>query len=542
MALNNIILRSTANAPLVTKFAELTYAELDNNFIQIYEYLTQMNNGSALEPWSVSTNYSGVRYVSYDGNIYKLIAASSTGEVPVSFPAVWELTSIGALVHIQGTDQALDLGGANEVTAPELFDVVNNQVISVTLVGFNTAVNNSLLIPNRIYKITNLVSAGFSGISQFEPTLYIYAVSNKSYDNIGLFTMLVPKSDAWNNFGVYSVGNVAQYDGYVYENLTGNNVNDQPPPADTVNWILRTNVSYYETKSFGNAKFTNLGGSIQLVTCEDEFGNVYSGNDIVTGQTLPNNNSYCNNICLDSSSSIGHLGRIANANEVCNNIFLNNSEVEIQYGASLGGTLQAFKNNYLDNSKIIINGDNVRGDIFNVHLTNTILELPDGLPQVELLANLKCDFGVQQSITIKGSIGAPISGHVSESGSTVASTYDITGVSPEFDPDGLNGRSDIVGDYQCIMTSGNERIAIITKIGSLFPIKVRCVTDSSTLEIETTPVGGLFEGAIVQGQYDLTIVGGVITLDGTYGDYVVLEPAYITGYKVWRVKEINVVA
>ena len=78
MALNDIILRSSSHSPLTTKGSELTYGELDGNFIELYDYLIAMNSDSGIAPYDNTATYNGTEYVSYNGNIYVHISATST--------------------------------------------------------------------------------------------------------------------------------------------------------------------------------------------------------------------------------------------------------------------------------------------------------------------------------------------------------------------------------------------------------------------------------------------------------------------------------
>ncbi len=116
-----IILRQETNADLTTKGAELTFQELDENFIFIYEDLKALSGSSNLPAWVVSTTYSQNVVVSYDGLIWKYVNASpSAGVVPGSDPLFWVQLAPTELTHVQNSDTKLAEGTADEVSAFEI--------------------------------------------------------------------------------------------------------------------------------------------------------------------------------------------------------------------------------------------------------------------------------------------------------------------------------------------------------------------------------------------------------------------------------------
>lgn len=144
MALQDLILRSEAHPPLTTKGSELTYAELDGNFIELYDYLSAMNSGSEIAPYDNGATYTGTDYVSYNGNIYVHISpTSTTGVFPDTDPTKWQLTSIGALAHQKDKDSFLAFGSASQVGATDIYDILNNQVINKTYADFNIEIGDS---------------------------------------------------------------------------------------------------------------------------------------------------------------------------------------------------------------------------------------------------------------------------------------------------------------------------------------------------------------------------------------------------------------
>lgn len=527
MALNNIVLRSTPNPPLVTQFAELTYAQVDNNWIEIYNYLTAMNNGSSLNPWSIATTYSGTTYVSYAGNIYKLIAPSSTGEVPVSFPAVWELTSIGALAHIQNTDTKLDDGGSYEVTAQELYDIVNNQIINITYAGFIALLGN--LIPNRIYQITDTASVGFGSITTLQPKFYIYSLGGREYSNVGLLKMYVPNVENWRNDGTYPIGYYVKFDGYVYENLTGSNNSNLSPASDGVNWIFVPVGPQYSIKSF-DCDWRDDSGNIEILRAKDWRGNIYSHEDIVNGCIFEDNYIYRSNIVLDSESNINQLTRLHTAGTISGNILMNGSEFFFDVGGSLTIWSGEIKNNILDNATITCNVDNNNGDIVNCRFQNVDVNFPNG--NDNLLLDLDIKFSNKKTINIINDT-ALIQGQINDKYSTVECALDISTMPAlTLDIDSFIPYSDVFGVYYLITTATKN---VYTLLKGAMPCKeITLKIDSGStgnVVINTTP-------AVSLGANDL-IVGSQAsyTLRADYNESVTLVRTNVLGWKVWQVIE-----
>lgn len=116
------------------KGSELTYAELDGNFILIYDWLKALGSGANLTPYDAGTTYADTppTYVSYGGNIYHYINGTpSSGVTPGTDPLTWELVTIGGIAHVQNTDTYLDLGGATQVSSLEVFNAVHPLVKTV---------------------------------------------------------------------------------------------------------------------------------------------------------------------------------------------------------------------------------------------------------------------------------------------------------------------------------------------------------------------------------------------------------------------------
>lgn len=142
---DNLILRQETNAPNTTKGAELTFEELDNNFIFIYEDLKALQGSGALPAWVVSTTYSLNTVVSFDGFIWKYVNASpSAGVVPGSDPLFWVQMVPAELTHLQNSDTKLAEGTADEVTALEIRSFLDAAVSGVNIGNSDLTLTDSV--------------------------------------------------------------------------------------------------------------------------------------------------------------------------------------------------------------------------------------------------------------------------------------------------------------------------------------------------------------------------------------------------------------
>ncbi len=116
------------------KGSDLTYAELDNNFIILYDWIKAMGSGGNLSPYNAGTTYANTppTYVSYNGNIWHYINGTpASGITPGTDPLTWEQVTLGALAHVQNTDQYIDLGGPSQASALEIYNSIHPLVKTV---------------------------------------------------------------------------------------------------------------------------------------------------------------------------------------------------------------------------------------------------------------------------------------------------------------------------------------------------------------------------------------------------------------------------
>lgn len=123
--IEDIILRTTSNPPLTTKGSELTWVELDNNFIKIYNALVAQYISSYIPAYDGGATYDDVvnNYAFYGNKIYKwqnAIAGNTTPGTGGDWSVVWA----AELAHRKNSDTILDEGGDNEVTAETINEVL----------------------------------------------------------------------------------------------------------------------------------------------------------------------------------------------------------------------------------------------------------------------------------------------------------------------------------------------------------------------------------------------------------------------------------
>lgn len=140
-----IILREETNPDLTTKSAELTFQELDTNFILIYEDLKALSGSGALPAWEELTTYSLNVVISYDGLIWKYVNSTpSAGVVPGSDPLFWVQLAPTELTHVQNSDTKLAEGTADEVTAFEIRSFLDAAVSGVNIGNTDLTLTDSV--------------------------------------------------------------------------------------------------------------------------------------------------------------------------------------------------------------------------------------------------------------------------------------------------------------------------------------------------------------------------------------------------------------
>lgn len=529
MALQDLILRSESHSPLTTKGSELTYAELDGNFIELYDYLSAMNSGSGIAPYDNGTTYSGTEYVSYNGNIYVHISATSTtGVLPDSDITKWALTSIGALAHQQNKDSYLAFGSASQVSAVDLYDILNNQTINITYANFLTAKNSGTLKPNRLYCITNTNSFLDTGVyTNSQIKLYIRTISNSQYSAKGFISFVAPKYDSFSVYDytyAYLVGDKVGYGLFVYE-CTNATSNGDTPNNDVSNWTIKSYLSFpaYYTIKYFDVEWNDVGGTIYVNKVIDNFNNTFGANDFGNGniasfQQIANNDidttSYFNNIC-------------GFANGVYSNKLINQSFINTKGGY----TSNSIANNFLNKSSITCD-EFILGNIDQLNLVKTNIIIPNG-DFVGTFTKLNIQFADNTTLYVDANTFA--GGYMNEKGSNITAQIDITGLGATIDLDNLLNYADIYGVFE--MDCNADMIEVLLKANYYCPIIIKPITAHQYLTIKLYNVASAINNNLVSSDYS-----GNIDLYTDNGDYAVLEKINIDGVDLWNVTYINKIA
>jgi hypothetical protein len=519
MALEDILLRVVTHPTLSAKGTELSYEELDGNFVEIYDYLAAMNSGSGLEPYNNSTAYSGTVYVSYNGNIYKHISlTTTTGVIPTSDPTKWELTSIGELAHVQGTDAWLDYGGAYQVSAQQIYELINNQVIPIETGAFIALVNSKDLLPNVIYFLTDYTRDG----------LFIHSIGGNRWSQNATLLLLRPDNSVapvWISGGTYAVNAKVTWDGRVYKNLTG--TNSGKPDTDGVRWQVQSPslLNGYKHVLF-EARLVLQSGTITIVSARDsELGNEYSTIDMLYDilGTIQDNTSSIYNVACPNSSIVqaSRLSGIVATNK------LTNSSFGFELGGELGGS--GISNNILLGSVILSQGK-FDGTIENSTLLNTELSFPDGADSSLAIQGSRFYFSGRTALRIRANAGTISAVDCDNHGSNAEDTIDISGASSILLDD--NGYPDVYGVINLTSTNSSENISKIENGANIFPLIIKPEAGLLVNIGVVTPSGVSSDGEIIGNS------ATSFSLNGDNGDYMVVYTRTIGAYTVYQVERI----
>lgn len=518
--IDGFLLRTTSHPDLTTKGSELTHAEGDTVFITIYDFLKDMISGAALAPYNAGTTYTGTQYVSYGGNIYVHISGSpSTGVTPGTNPAVWELSSVGALMHVRNQDTHLAYGTASQVSAVDLYELLNNQTIQVTQAELVTAITSATIVPNRVYEITDL--------SYTSATLYLFSSSVRSLSNRGVLIMRVAdpaQAGPWSPTATYAVNDYVSCSSYgleVYKNLTGSNNPNTPPSGDGVNWQQQNKLlSSKYMWSFWDAQITiDIGGSsVSIENLTDKYGNQTGRVTIAPDPFLEDGTRYANQ--CDGGSSITGLQTLVGD---CHSNTLIQSSV-----GSIGGD-GSFYSNALNKAAITFS-DTLDGSFRNNVVDGCSLVFTGGIISGVIIAGSKFLFTALQTVNVRATTalsGKTISAYGSDAQDTIvmsgATTVNLA----------LNGVPDVFGEIILSSVNATETVNTFSNGARLFPIKIMPET-GLTVTLNCTAY------ASVSAHGQVIAPSASYALNGSKGDYVILEPVTVGLYNVYRVKSSSI--
>lgn len=512
-----VVLRTTADADLTTVNRELTFAEGDAFRIAVKDFFKELVSGAGLEPYNAGTTYTGTYYVSYNGNMYVHVGASpSTGITPGTNPAIWEQVSIGQLAHPQNSDQYLDENGANEVSAADLYELLNNQTIDITSAAFEVLRAAGTLKANRYYKITDVGSV---------TSLFVHTSGGSDFPRTGLAVLRLPITTGqspWIRSGSYALNDYATYRNLVYRNSTGTNTATSPD-SDGVNWTPQSPSGARYESVYMFCKFNYSAGFTVLELHDTDLNNTISYTMLLTGSYVRRESNNANNI----SDYLSDIDASEFSGLFANNVFVGSS-VALPSG---DGATVGFSSNKLIGSQIN-SSDDVDGEIQGNIITGTILTLTDGLLAAADIKNSVITLPSGSELEVRDDI--VIDGvKIDSQGSTAQDTIVMTGLTVV--PLDTNGYPDIYGEFIMSSTNATETVTRFTnRAHTYFPIKI-APESGLTLTITGTAHGSLASAGQVIGS------AASYVLNGSKGDYVILEPVTAGGFAVWRVIESSII-
>lgn len=510
----------TAEGYSAPKGAELTWEELDDNLKMLADAInTALNGGGNVQPYDNGTAYTNTLpdYVTYGGNLWKCLVSSVTGVIPGTDPTKWELSSAGSLTHQQNTDTILAAGTANQVTAAEIREMLSYQLILITGGVFALTSNIGALKTNRIYKITDS-----------DPVLYIHSFGGYVWNKRGVAMIRTPlviniwKGDAYG--GAYVATQRVNYDGYVYQNLTGVNT-DTPPPADSTNWqILATTTSAYKDSYFDVDLIYQDGGIYPIYYRDHYNGNKFN---YVAGyaRSFPkiDANNSINEMDYNSGIDVGNVNAVVSGNKLSNRSVL-------QIGPNSEGTGGGISSNVLINAGIISPGG-VGGEITGNKIENANINFDDGLDGAGFFINNGVAF--PKRIDLNARALCQIDGEtINEDGSTAEDQIAAPAGSCDLEQ---NGANDLYGVYWFAGTSGS--VNNVSGFKNYFPVKIECREPGEKLSVEITSAGSATTGSLVSNVQ----TPGTYDLEADNGDYLkIIEEIIVRGSVCYLVEIVKI--
>lgn len=503
----DMLLRVVSHPPLATKGAALTHPELDGNLIALYDAIKAMNSGSGIAPYDGGKTYTGVAYVSYNGNIYKHISGTpTTGIDPDSDPAKWELTSIGELSHVAGTDQYLDFGGDYQVSAQQISLLLTESYNFVTKTKFAQLVNGSDLRRGAMYVISNY-GAGIQ--------LVVIAGSYDTVHPSGILFTVCPDVDIVSNWSqsLSYVGNeLVQWDGKVWKNLGG--FTGFSPPDDPTNW---EEVFYPDAgtayKGFSCIVASQLsGGSVAVQSVLDQNYNEWDYSTFINKQhKLDIGGGSIRNKC-SSATIIG----ACNLYQFSNNIFENSMLIAEEGGDGI------FTNNHLTNVSLTALTF-INGTIDGCKLTNCNLSFTGGLNNGAFFGGVTI-IGQNQNWEVRNNVNV-LSGFVNSESSNIADVIIDAPSSTTLDFS-TNGIADIYGIFICDYVPSDNIRRIINSSPHIKKFIVRPALGRIIVFKSVDVASVVNDGEIIS---DIAYTGQTVDLFGDNGDYAELTRVELVG-------------
>jgi len=517
-----LYLRVDSKAGFTTKGSALTWSEEDQTFIGLYDLIQTALaiDTASFAPYNSGTTYTNVDpdYVSYNGNIYECIVASTVGNNP-SDATKWTLVSVGEFTHVKDRDLYLDFGGANQVAASALYRVLNvTQVTAANFAGFAAA---GTLNKNSYYEITD------------DATLQVFVktgLTGFDYSTNAILRVRMPDATVaatWTPGGSIALNVRRSWDNLVYNHITTTNTTTSPD-ADATNWqvVITSNTTYYKSVYY-SAKIKFSGTAFTVLQATDpKTGDVYG---TVTAINRLINSAYGSDV---SSVNECDAGSYIICPNVSNSVHIRGNKIKagsnITVEDLITGLLQY---NRLEYASLTI-GNAFDGSFAGNKVTGCQLTIPAS--STASVTDTIIEFGDPVDITIDLRADAILDANtINKHGSDVSDTIDMTGrTTLDCQDNGVDNK--YIGVYLLDSSNGTETVDTITGLSPYFPSKiVGGVGTAWTIEI--------VDGASVTG--DGQIVGDVGTLNGAsipiYGNGVsciIVDPVTIDGFNVAQIK------
>lgn len=307
MNTDQIILRETDNLPLINKDDVLTNADLDGNFIKIYNDLLSLCSAEdSTLIYDVDKSYDIGEYATYDGKLW-LCTEDCTGVTPGSDITEWTDAFPTILAHQKNKDFILDEGGVYEVTAEEIRLFIDAGLTSTTNLTLTTKTATSFKIESStgtdvtIPQATN-VDAGLlsasdkvkldntEGINTGDQTLVSLNaedVDNKATDFTTINNTLYPTTQAVDTYLTAQVPDLVETFLDSNVELNTNKATDFTTINDTLYPSVKAVDDQLDLKVTAN---TTITGATKTKITYDSKGLVTSGADATTADIADSTN------------------------------------------------------------------------------------------------------------------------------------------------------------------------------------------------------------------------------------------------------------
>lgn len=393
------------------------------------------------------------------------------------------------------------------------FIVLSNAVISITNSTFSSLQSAGLLTPMSWYYITDL-------------RVYAFALTGRIVSQDGIAEKDVPYNsvnyggvDLWNNGSNYAEADVVVYGEFVYSANGAIAPSTIVPPDDPMNWTLQTGDSVYYRIEYLKCRIVkpNSLSGFGVDFYHDQYGNQLS--DITFASYNTQNN------IVDKYSYIYLFGG-AKAFFFDNQLFYNSAiVVNNQSYGSVGG-------NRLCNSGVYCVGEWFR-NFQNNDLRNIDIEFPTGASSNSDFMNCKIHFDDRTAQYLNVRLNADyLNGDISLKGSNLVDQLDAgTCVSGGVLNLNDNGANDLFGVYEIV--AGDISISKITGYPAANYEKIILRPFSGQfIDLTLQDASGITSnGELV----DARSGGGLITLDGSLGQYAIIEKSLNQGFDVFKV-------